>query len=198
MSTRRSCRPTFRSGLSLFEVLVALVITATLLTATAVALDASIKAYQINIQQASLIQMERVTMNRILSTIRRSKLHAPEDPTLSGQFASGQTVTGGAIVMYDTGGAETSFRYDATNQVLNLVTNGSTHAMVVGVLDFEITMEPMRSAESVRTGGSWDLLKRATILLTVKTTNQTAFGPETPGSLKMTLSASIMPRRNTW
>src|SRR5688500_9811580 len=33
-----------------------------------------------------------------------------------------------------------------------------------GVEAFTVRMEPMRSAASIRTGGRWDLLKRATIL----------------------------------
>ena len=61
-------------------------------------------------------------MNRILSTIRRSKLHAPDDPTLRSQFATGKTVTGTAVAMFDVNGVATYFRYDATNKVLNLVT----------------------------------------------------------------------------
>ena len=187
-----------RSGLALVELLIALAITATLLTATAIALDASIQAYQINCQQATVLQMERVAMNRIISTIRRSKLHAPENATLGSQFAGGATVTGQAIVMYDSAGVLTSFRYDATNKVLNLVTSGVTHPLMYGVEDFQVTMEPMRSSASVKTGGSWDLLKRATILMSVRSTGKTSMNTENIGSLTLSLSASVMPRRNSW
>jgi Tfp pilus assembly protein PilE len=187
-----------RSGLALVELLISLAITATLLTATAIALDASIQAYQINCQQATVLQMERVAMNRIISTIRRSKLHAPENASLAGQFAGGATVTGQAIVMYDSAGVLTSFRYDATNKVLNLVTSGVTHPLMYGVEDFQITMEPMRSSASVKTGGSWDLLKRATVLMSVRSTGKTSMNTENIGSLMLSLSASVMPRRNSW
>ena len=53
----------------------------------------------------------------------------------------------------------------------------------------------MRSETSTKTGGTWDLLKRATILLTVETSTKTSFGPEDIGSMKLSLSASVMPRR---
>src|SRR3954447_10555444 len=139
-----------RSGLALVELLISLSITASLLTATAVALDASIQAYQINCQQATLLQTERVAMNRMLGTIRRSKLHAPENAILNSQFATGATITGQSIAMYDTTGVLTSFRYDPTNKVLNLVTSGVTHPLMYGVEDFQLTMEPMRSSSSVR------------------------------------------------
>ena len=42
-------------------------------------------------------------------------------------------------------------------------------------------MEPMRSAASGKINGPFDLLKRVTILITVKTTNQTSTGEEAPG-----------------
>ena len=70
--------------------------------------------------------------------------------------------------------------------------------MCDGVESFTVRMEPMRSAASIRTGGPWDLMKRATFLLTVKTTSDTAVKGEGIGHQTVTLSASVMPRRNTW
>lgn len=195
---RLRLRGSHRAGLGLVELMVSLAITAALLTATAVALDASIQAYQINVQQASVLQSERVTMNRIISTIRRSKLHAPENATLKAQFATGATVTDNSIAMYDANGTLTVFRYDSTNKLLNLVIGGVAHPLLYGVEDFQVTLQPMRSATSVKTGGSWDLLRRATVLLTAKSNSKTSMNGETPGSLSLSMSASVMPRRNSW
>lgn len=75
---------------------------------------------------------------------------------------------------------------------------GKSHVMCDGVETFTVRMEPMRSADSIRTGGSWDLLKRATLLLTVKTNNNTSTKGEGIGKQTVTLSASVMPRRNAW
>src|SRR5688500_3102200 len=166
----RRSRRRVRAALGLVELMVALAITAALLTATAVALDASIQAYQINIQQAAVLQAERSAMARIVSTIRRAKLHAPEDSTLSGQFAGGATVSGSGIAMFDAGGLQTTFKLDPATKTLNMITPSGTHPLLRGVETFQVTMEPMRSNKSVRTGGSWDLMKRATVVMTVGTT----------------------------
>jgi hypothetical protein len=59
-------------------------------------------------------------------------------------------------------------------------------------------MEPMRSATSIKTGGGYDLLKRATVNITVRTTEENSLASETTGTQTLTLSASVMPRRNVW
>jgi hypothetical protein len=70
--------------------------------------------------------------------------------------------------------------------------------MCDGVEAFTIRMEPMRSTDSIKTGGAWDLMKRASIVLSVKTNNHTAVEGEGVGKQTITLSASVMPRRNAW
>jgi len=61
-----------------------------------------------------------------------------------------------------------------------------------------MTLEPMRSSTSIRTGGVYDLLSRATILLTVRTADNTVMNSETTGDQTVTISSSVMPRRNVW
>ena len=202
MRTRsRSIHSPFRrrSGVALFECLLAIAICAALLTATAYALDASIKAFHINQQQSILMQNTRLAMHRILATTRRCKLHAPDDAAQRLQFAAGATVTGSGITMFDINDVQTTFRYDRAAKIVNLVTaDGKSYPLIRGVEDFSITLEPMRSHNSVRTGAGWDLLRRATIQLSVRTTKETALAHEGVGRIKLTLSGSVMPRRNTW
>jgi len=187
-----------RRGLGLVELMVALAIAAALLTATGVALSAATDAYQINQQQAILLQSTRTTMNRMLTTIRRCQLHAPDTTTARNQFATGTTVNDTGIDMYDNNNTLTIYRFDAANQCVNLVIGGKAHPMIEGVTAFQVTMQPMRSAQSVRTGGPWDLLQRASIVLTVKTNAKTSAATEGQGLQTLTMSASVMPRRNTW
>jgi len=199
--TRRFVHNPFRrrAGVALFECLLAIAICAGLLTATAYALDASVKAFHINQQQAILMQNTRLAMHRILATTRRCKLHAPDDATLRTQFSAGMTVTGTGVTMYDINDVQTTYRYDRATKIVNLVTaDGKAYPLIRGVEDFTVTLEPMRSANSVRTGAGWDLLRRATIQITVRTTKETSLATEGVGRIKLTLSGSVMPRRNTW
>ncbi|HEY7115578.1 MAG TPA: prepilin-type N-terminal cleavage/methylation domain-containing protein [Tepidisphaeraceae bacterium] len=183
-----------RHGLGLVELLVALSISAAVLTATAVATDAAFRAYHINREQSDLMQRARLSVYRITTMLRQTKLHAPHTPTLAAQFATGKTVTDTAIDMYDMSNNQVSYRFDVTKKQLLAVVNGTSHVMCSGVETFSVNLEPMRSADSIKTGGAWDLLRRATILLTVRTTASDA----DVGAQSVTLSASVMPRRNTW
>ena len=198
MSRPRMIRRRFRSGLGLAELMIALAISAALLTATAFALDTAIKAYRINLQQAALLQNARTAMNRILTTIRRTKLHAPDTAALRTQFAASTTVTGTAIDMFDANNNLLVFRYDTAAKCINLIANGVSHPLIHGVEDFSVTMKPMRSAASAKINGPWDLLERATMQITVRTADQNTMDVESPDSIQVTLSASVMPRRNTW
>ena len=84
--------------------------------------------------------------------------------------------------MYDADNRPLTYRYDVANKRLLAVTNGTTYVMAQGVEQFQVKMEPMQSAESVKTGGGWDLLRRATITLTVRTNAATALPARRPAS----------------
>jgi hypothetical protein len=107
-------------------------------------------------------------------------------------------VTDNAIEMFDLANKPIRYFHDAASKRLILRTQTGDHVLCDGVETFSVTMVPMRSAQSIRTGGNWDLLKRATLLLTVRTTSETAVKGEAVGDHTVTLSASVMPRRNTW
>jgi Tfp pilus assembly protein PilV len=200
--TRRSLigisRKRPRHGLGLVELLAALIISAGLLTATAVAIHTSFNAYRINQQQSILLQSARIALYRVTANIRQSALHAPDTAALSTQFASGATVSDTGIKLYDPNNNLIIYRLDTANNRLLVIANGTSYPLLEGVEAFSVTMEPMRSSASVRTGGNWDLLKRATLFITVKTNSKTSGVGEGTGSFSLTLSASTMPRRNAW
>jgi prepilin-type N-terminal cleavage/methylation domain-containing protein len=187
-----------RSGVSLVELLIALAITASLLTATAIALNATSMAYKVNEEQSSLIQTTRLTLNRIVSGVRTTKNHSPVDTVLAGQFNAGFVVTDTGMDMMDSNNVHIRYTYDAVTQKLTASVGGVKHTLADGVTAFTITFEPMRSPESIRTGGPFDLLQRATITMSIKTAATNTQSSETTGKLTITLSASVMPRRNTW
>jgi hypothetical protein len=195
--------PTRRRGVGLAEMLIALSISAALLTATAVAVDSAFKAYKVNQEQSDLTQRARLSIHRMTSLIRQTEVHAPYTPALATQFSTGKTVSDTGVNMYDLQGNQVTFRYDSANKrVLAVVTPPSSTAksypLCEGVESFSVKLEPMRSSKSIRSGGGWDLLRRVTILLTVKTNNSTALKGEGVGHQTVTISASVMPRRNNW
>ncbi|HEV8605963.1 MAG TPA: prepilin-type N-terminal cleavage/methylation domain-containing protein [Tepidisphaeraceae bacterium] len=187
-----------RRGVGLVELLLALAISALLLTATAVAVDASFKAYSNNQEESSLLQQGRMALNRMVTSIRTSDSHAPTDTKLLSDFKNGLKTTGSAIAMFQEDGTNIIYRLDAPKQRLIAEVNGKPYILARGVQAFQVTMEPMRSEDALRTGSSYDLLRRANILITIRTTDQTAQPSETTGKHPVTLSVSVSPRRNSW
>ena len=187
-----------RRGLTFIELLIALAISAVLLTATAVCVDASFRAYQINQEQSTLVQRARIALTRMTTVIRTTADHAPDSPLPASLFASGQTVTDTGIDLFDDTATETIFRYDAPNQRVLAIVGGKTFELLDGVQSFQIKLEPMRSPTSIRTGGGWDLLMRATILMTIRASADSNTATETTGTQTIAMSASVMPRRNVW
>src|SRR5882724_13492518 len=162
-----------RRGVGLIELLLALAISAMLLTATAVAVDASFKAYANNQEQSSLLQQSRMALNRMVTSIRTSDSHAPTDFNLLVDFKNGKKVTGTAIAMFQEDGTNIVYRYDSAKQLILADVRGKSYTVARGVQAFAIIMEPMRSEEALRTGSGYDLLRRASIQITIGTTNQT-------------------------
>jgi prepilin-type N-terminal cleavage/methylation domain-containing protein len=159
-----------RRGVGLVELLIALSISALLLTATAVAVDASFKAYANNQEESSLLQQSRMALNRVVTSIRTSDTHAPTDATQLVDFKAGLMVTGSSIGMLQEDGTDIVYRYDAAKKLLTAQVRGKSYIVARGVEAFTVTMEPMRSEEALRIGGSYDLLRRANILITIRTT----------------------------
>jgi hypothetical protein len=183
----------------LVELLLALSICAALLTAVAVAIDAAFKSYETNQEQAALTQRARLTMYRLLTTIRTAAEHQPKTAVLAASFAAGATVTDTGIRLFDSNDQQVDFVFDAPSRELRLIEGGNTHVLLYGVQTFQIKMEPMRSAQSIKTGSmSYDKLMKSTILLTVGSDAKTFSASETTGRQTVTISSSVMPRRNVW
>jgi prepilin-type N-terminal cleavage/methylation domain-containing protein len=187
-----------RRGVGLIELLLALAISALLLTATAVAVDASFKAYANNQEESSLLQQARMALNRVVTSIRTSDTHAPIAPAQLVDFRAGLLATDKGIGMIQEDGTDIVYRHDAAKKQLIAEVKGKTYIVARGVETFTVTMEPMRSDEALRTGSSYDLLRRANILITLRTTAQTAQSSETTGKHPVTLSVSVTARRNSW
>lgn len=184
-----------RRGVGLVELLVSLAIAASLLTAVAVAVEASNKAYRINQEHSALMQRARLTINRIAAAIRTAREHQPISAAAQADFVGGRTTTDTGIELFDPQDREIAFRRDG--ETLYMDVDGASHKLAKGVEKFEVTFESMRSTRALRTGGGHDLLRRATILLTLKPTDDTALAGEGTGQT-VTLSVSVMPRRNAW
>ena len=182
-------------GQSMIELVIALAISALLLTATAVGVDASFKGYRINEEQSTLIHRARIAVERLTTVIRTTRDHAPDTATARASFAAGQTVTDSGIALFDNNNVQTIFRFDQPNSRVLAIVGGQTYVLADGVQKFQVKLEPMRSPESIRTGGGWDLLQRATITLTL--IPDSTVGPRLGGQL-VTLTASVVPRRNVW
>lgn len=201
---------TRRHGVGLVELLVALSISAAVLTAVAVATDASFKAYGANQREAQLMQRARVAMHRITTYIRGTDLHLPDDDDAQELFEKGQIATASAIRMMVSSSQGVIFRQqDNELQMVpftiagNVLTEGTARTLLTGVGtgDFQITFEPQRSAQAVKIGGlsaNCDQLKRASIILTVRTDASTSAAGEGTQDAAVTLSASVMPRKNIW
>ena len=186
-------------GVGLVELLVALSISAALLTAVAVATDSSYKAYAINEEQSNLMQRGRLGLNRLITYIRTCKEHQPLNAAQIADFTDGATVTDTGFSMLNAAGEQIDVEYNATTQCILITRDGGdAHVLARGVLAFQVKMEPMKSAASMRAGGDHDLLRRATVLITLQTNGSFADINETEDRQVVTLSSSVMPRRNAW
>lgn len=89
---RSNCMSRGRSGFSMVEVLISLLISATLLTATLGALDGSFKAYKVTTEGASTNVVARIVMQRLTAMIRTGDSFGPypinpiTDPLLESNY----------------------------------------------------------------------------------------------------------------
>jgi prepilin-type N-terminal cleavage/methylation domain-containing protein len=102
-----------RRGLSLVEVMISLAISAMLLTAVAAAFTASSDAIEVNDEFFRASQAARVSMNQILTEIRRA--NAVQVPT------SNKTLS---MMTHD--GKDRTYTYDSNAKKLKLITNDVT------------------------------------------------------------------------
>src|SRR5258707_6636002 len=104
-----------------------------------------------------------MALNRMVSSIRTTELHAPFVAAQNAQFMAGLKVTTTSIKMLEdpyndiTLSTDVVYRYDApSKRVFVDITPyhqlTKTYVLARGVEAFQITMEPMRSEEALRTG----------------------------------------------
>jgi hypothetical protein len=188
-----------RKALAVVELLIALAISGMVLAAVAFALDACFRAYSINQEQSDLIQRSRLAMYRIITTIRTTNAHQPLTADSVTAFKAGLVVSDTGIAMIDEHDNPITYKFDSDNgQVLAVDAAGNEFVVLRGVRRFEIKFEPLRSQQSTRIGGPYDRLLRATVLITVHTTGQSVDIDETVAAQAVTLSTSVIPRRNIW
>ena len=188
-----------RRGLGIAELLISLAISATVLAAVAYAVDMTFRAYSINQEQSDLMQRARLSMYRLTTSIRTTSAHQPVTTSALTDFKLGLTTTDTAITMLDPDDRPLSFKFDpAQSRLVAVDSVGTEYVLLRGVEKFEVKFEPMLSQQSKRVGGVYDRLLRATILITVRTSGNSADVDETVGAQRVTLSTSVMPRRNVW
>ena len=188
-----------RRGLGLVELLLALSISASVLVAVAYAVDVSFRAYSINQEQNTLMQRARITMHRLLTQIRVTAEHQPVNAGPLNDFKAGKVAIDNGIRLLDEAGRETCYKYDPMAKELSCVdADGNEFVAVRGVVAFEVKFEPMKSQTSLRAGGAYDLLMRATIKLTVAAAENASDISEKAAPQTVSLTASVVPRCNVW
>jgi Tfp pilus assembly protein PilW len=193
MTTRNTRFKNRRRGLALIEVLICSSIAAMMLTATAVAFRASVGAYRDNTDRNILLSHGRIAMRQLINEIRQADVHGPindaDVPNADTLFASGLTTENGGIQMLKkqpdadepnivAGDANTyvhiTWQYDPANKCITRTRSvgsgaGVTSTIALYVQDFNVRMEPARSAANVASGSpSFDLLLRAVVTMTMQ------------------------------
>jgi prepilin-type N-terminal cleavage/methylation domain-containing protein len=107
-----------RRGLSMVECMISLVIAATLLTAVGVAFTSTAKAMEYNDQFFRATQAARVSLNQMVSQVRRGTPSPKDafDQTIT--LTDNQSVT--AFRMITAGEKEVIYKYDATTKELQM------------------------------------------------------------------------------
>ena len=200
MNTPHRPKPRGRArGVGLVELLLSLAISASILVAVAYAVDVSFRTYSVNQEQTGLMQRARITMHRITTQIRTTAAHNPVSAAALADFKAGKICTDSGILLIDDDGNQTSYKYDpAAKTVTCIDINGNEFVALKGVEAFQIKFEPMKSEQSQRTGGVFDLLMRATVMLTVSSQGQNPDIDDKFASQLVTLNASVVPRCNVW
>jgi type II secretory pathway pseudopilin PulG len=172
---------------TLVEMIIALAISVALLTATATAIDAMTRAFNVNLAQADATAKARVAMNRMLEDIRSGVSHQPITATLQTSFAGGTVVTDTGVRFTREDGTALTYRYNATNRTIEMVSGTAAAVVLVRNIDsFTVQLRPTRSDRSVRIGGTFDLLDRCVVSMQLRTT------------VTQPLVGSVTPRRQIW
>lgn len=183
-----------RRGFTLVEVLMSVAILSLLAVATAAAIGASSKAFDANLASAESLQFGRNAMLRMAAELRTGQNHLPTTAAKQTTYASGVTVTDTGITFKDESGRQITYAYVAASKTVTLkIDAGATATLARGVQSFSVRMVPARSKDSIRTGGIFDELSRATLTMSVKAVDSYA-----DQSAPVTLTQSITPRSRLW
>ena len=193
--------PARRAGVTMMEMMIAVSISALVLASVAVAVDASFKANTANNDQSNLTQRSRLVMNRLMTEIRGTTAHQPITVAAQAAFATGTIVSDTGIEMLigdEDSNVAVKYEYDAAAKKLYYTDPAKKkYVACSNVEEFRIKFEPMKSTEAQQQGGDYDQLLRATVLITLRANPQPG-ASSTAAAQTLTLSCSVMPRRNTW
>ena len=158
-----------RRGLGLVECMISLAIAAMLLTAVAAAFKTSAEAISLNDQFFRATQAGRVSLNRILTQVRRGSVDT-------------HSTSSNLHLITDTG-QDLSYTYDSANKQLKLVTNSDTTDP-----DYVLARNVSQLSFGIQTGTDYAghvCVSRVSLLITV-----------TIGNNSVVLSGTGAPRRN--
>lgn len=183
-----------RRGFTLVEVLMSVAILAGLAAATAAAIGASSKAFEVNLASAETLQHGRNAMLRMAAELRTGTDHLPTTAAKQTTFAAGVIVSDTGVTFKDEGGRQITYSYDAASKTLTLKVDTATAAVLArGVQSFSVRLVPFRSKDSIKTGGIFDQLSRATLTMTVSPVDAMADASNT-----LAMTQSITPRARMW
>lgn len=187
------------SGLSMVEMLIALVITALLMTATMMATDTSFKAYANATAQVSAQASTRLVTQRLMTLVRSSRAHGPLTPGSSSVGAvtlSGDTLTGPYLEMIDPQEKLVRIEYRSDAQEVWLVMSsldgsGKTEQPLLT----QVTAASFSCTRRKTNDGLW-VLARGTMNITVTPTANSSIDLERTAAMEpIRVIASTMPRR---
>jgi len=191
---------------TLVEVMLALTICAVIVTALAAATRASLNSIKANESAVRLATRGRNTVNRMVTQIRRGSAHAPYTKTGTAytKFLAGSAPmddTGFSVVDDLADGTNVTYTYwfDSANSRIMMTRTpaaGATTTPAVlldGVNDFKVRLWPGRSAAATASGGNYDLVLLATVLMEIKNVDTMTKNSDT-----MVYSGSAVPRKCVW
>ena len=191
---------------TLVEMLLAMAICAVIMTALAAATGASFSSIKANESAVRLATRGRNTVNRMVAQVRRGSSHAPytKTGTAYNNFLAGAAAmddVGFSVVDDLADGTNVTYTYwfDSANSRIMMtrtVATGTTTTPAVfldGVNDFKVRLWPGRSAAATASGGNYDLVLLATVLMEIKNVDTMTKNSDT-----MVYSGSAVPRKCVW
>lgn len=181
-------------GFTLVEILIAVAIMSALLMATAMAISSSVGAFEANQAATEVLQRSRLAVTRIADEVRTGTGHLPLTPGKQTSFSAGTTVSDTGLSFVDTAGRLVTYAFQPADGTVTMKVDARAPSVLVrGVDAFTVRMVPSRSPESIKTGGLYDELGRATVTITLHPTTD-----ELESHAGLTLTQSVTPRARLW